>query len=303
MNTIIRTTNITKKFGSFAAVQSLDLAINKGDIYGFIGLNGAGKTTTIRMLLGMVKPTEGQVDLFGEPISRGSTQVWAKVGHLVETAAAYPELTVWENLECARRLYRLRGTRATGSVMDRLGLSRYRDKKAKHLSLGNYQRLSVARALLHEPELLILDEPTNGLDPAGIVEMRELLKDMAANKGVTVLISSHLLSEVYRFVSRIGIIHEGSLIDEVTIDMLNARMKETLVLDAADRPGLTAALKKLGYAPEHNEAGETTISDEGTIRHPEQLIAQVVGMGVPLTKASVAQEDLERYFLDKVGFQ
>jgi ABC-2 type transport system ATP-binding protein len=298
---IVKTENLTKNFGSFTAVQSLNLAISKGEIYGFIGLNGAGKTTTIRMLLGMIKPTTGGVELFGERVTPDLTDIWSKVGSLVETAAAYPELTVYENLECSRRLYRLSERQRTAEVIEQLNLVRYRDKKAKHLSLGNYQRLAVARALLPHPELLILDEPTNAMDPEGIVEIRELLKDLANKDGVTVLISSHILGEIYRFATRIGIIHEGVLIDETDIDTLNKRMKERVVFDSPDRPKLLSALKTSGYNPIINRLGEAVVADDRVIKKPEGLVAKLVRMDVPLSKANTEKEDLEKYFLEKVG--
>ncbi|HZD60764.1 MAG TPA: ABC transporter ATP-binding protein [Anaerolineae bacterium] len=301
METVIKTEGLTKKYGSFTAVKSVDLSIDKGEIYGFIGLNGAGKTTTIRMLLGMIKPTAGHVELFGERITPDSTNIWSKVGFIVEVATAYPELTVIENIEASRRLYQLANKKATGEVMEKLNLTRYKNKKAKHLSLGNYQRLAIAKALLHRPELLILDEPTNGLDPAGIVEIRNLLQDLAKDKGVTVFISSHILGEIYRFTTKIGIIHEGALVDEMDIETLNKRMGERLVLDAVNQPVLLAAVKSLGYDQHLNSAGEVEISDSRIIEEPETLVAQLVGMGVLLNKVNVEKEDLEQYFLNKVG--
>ncbi|MDP1808594.1 MAG: ABC transporter ATP-binding protein [Actinomycetota bacterium] len=301
METVIKTQNLTKKYGSLNAVKSLDLNIGKGEIYGFIGLNGAGKTTTIRMLLGMIRPTMGSVELFGEKINPNSTKIWSRVGFLVEAATAYPELTVVENLEASRRLYQLADKKSTDKVMEKLNLVRYRDKKAKHLSLGNYQRLAVARALLNDPELLILDEPTNGLDPAGIVEIRNLLKSLAENEGVTVFVSSHILGEVYRFTTKIGIIHEGALIDEMDIKTLNKRMGERLVLDAVDRPALLSAVKSLGYDPHQNNAGEVEIDDGRVIKEPEKLVVELIKKDVYLNKVNVEKEDLEQYFLNKVG--
>lgn len=299
--TIIKTKNLTKKYGSLDAVKSLDLSINKGEIYGFIGLNGAGKTTTIRMLLGMIKPTTGSVELFGEKINPNSTNIWSKVGFLVETATAYPELSVVENLEASRKLYQLADRELTNEVMDKLSLARYRDKKAKYLSFGNYQRLAVARALLHKPELLILDEPTNGMDPAGIVEIRNLLRNLAESEGVTVFISSHILGEIYRFTTRIGIIHEGVLIEEMDIEDLNIKMEEKLVLDAANRSQLIAALKDIGYQPNINNLGEAEIVDSNIIEQPEELVTKLVKKNVSLSKVNVEKEDLEQYFLNKVG--
>jgi len=206
MKTIIKTEQLTKKYGSFAAVKSLELSIKQGEIYGFIGLNGAGKTTTIRMLLGLIKPTTGRVELFGEKASHSSAGIWSKVGFLVEKATAYPGLTVKENLESSRILYQIEDKNRVTEVMDKMNLTRYQNRKAKHLSHGNYQRMAVAKALLHQPELLILDEPTVGMDPAGIVEIRHLLQSLSEDHGVTIFISSHILGEIYRMTTRIGII-------------------------------------------------------------------------------------------------
>ncbi len=301
METVIETQNLTKNYGSFTAVKSLNLHIRKGEIYGFIGLNGAGKTTTIRMLLGMIKPTVGSVELFGETITPNSTNIWSKVGFLVETANAYPELTAAENLEAFRKLYRLSDKNAIDEVMERLDITRYKDKKAKHLSLGNYQRLAIAKALLNKPSLLILDEPTNGLDPAGIVEIRNLLQSLARDEEVTVFISSHILGEIHRFVTKIAIIHEGVLVDEVDSETLNETMNERLVIDAPDRPGLTAVIEKLGYQSRANSLGEVEIYDIGLIKQPERLVKELANEGIYPSKINVEKEDLEEYFLNKVG--
>ena len=301
METIIKTENLTKRFGSFTAVQSLDLNIAKGEIYGFIGLNGAGKTTTIRMLLGMIKPVTGSVELFGKEVNPNSKKIWSKVGYIVETATVYPELTVMENLEASRKLYQLTDKKLTNEVMEKLNLVRYQDKKAKYLSLGNYQRLAVARALLHKPELLILDEPTLGLDPAGIVEIRNLLRNLVENEGGTVFISSHILGEVYRFTTRIGIMHEGVLIEEMDIETLSEKMEEKLILDAAERPKLLSVLNDLGYHPNTNSLGEVEITDSSLIKEPGKLVVELVKKDVSLNKVNVEKEDLEHYFLNKVG--
>lgn len=300
METIIKTNSITKKYGSFTAVKSLDLSISQGEIYGFIGLNGAGKTTTIRMLLGMIKPTQGDVALFGEKINSRSTKIWSKVGFLVERATAYPGLTVIENLELSRKLYQIPDKKCVYEVMDKLNLLRYKSRKAKHLSHGNFQRLAVAKALLHKPQLLILDEPTVGMDPAGIVEIRNLLRSLSKNKGVTIFISSHILGEIYRFATRIGIIHEGVLIEEMDMDTLNEKMQEKLVLDAADRPKLLSALKEQGLHPNTNSSGEVEITDPGFIKNPENLAVELIRKDIPLNKVNVEKEDLEEHFLNKV---
>ena len=193
----VRTTRLTKRFGEVLAVDGVDLRVNRGEVFGFLGLNGAGKSTTIRLLLGMVRPTAGDAEILGVRVG-GARGPWGKVGHLVETPSAWPELSVRKNLQAAGALQGVRDGRAIDRVIERLGLGEHAHRRAGTLSTGNLQRLALARALLHEPELLVLDEPANGLDPAGVVEVRELLRDLARAKGTTVFISSHILAEVDR---------------------------------------------------------------------------------------------------------
>lgn len=209
MNPVIETHNLVKRYGDVLAVNDLSLRVVPGEIYAFLGLNGAGKTTTIRILLGMVKPTCGEAFVLGKRITPGSEKPWAAVGYLVETATCYPELTVRENLEAVRRLRPGTESRDVKRIIDLLGLSACADRRAGTLSLGNGQRLGLAKALLHNPRLLILDEPANGLDPAGIVEIRELLLELVREEGITVFMSSHILGEVSRLAHRIGITFYG----------------------------------------------------------------------------------------------
>ncbi len=212
---VIRTEGLCKSYGKLRAVDKLSLNVRKGEIYGFLGLNGAGKTTTIRMLLGMIRPTSGTLYLNGEKIRPGIREIWNSVGYLVEIPYCYPDLTVKENLELFRRLRFLGDRGSVGKIIETLRLGPYQDIIARNLSLGNVQRLGLAKALLHEPDILLLDEPANGLDPAGIVEIRGMLHDLAFNKGTTIFISSHILGEISKFATRIGIIHEGLLIARI----------------------------------------------------------------------------------------
>jgi ABC-2 type transport system ATP-binding protein len=222
--TVIATRALTKRYGRVVAVDGLELNVQRGEVYGFLGRNGAGKTTTIRMLLGLVRPTAGEVQVLGRR-ARVDDQRWlGRVGCLVETATAYPNLTVRENLEVQRRL--TGASRASvADVIDRLRLQGYADRRAGRLSLGNKQRLALARALVHSPEVLVLDEPANALDPAGIVEIRDLLRSLADEQGVTVFMSSHILAEVARLVDRVGIVHAGRLVEELDRDELVARAR------------------------------------------------------------------------------
>lgn len=224
MTTVIATHGLTKRYRDVVAVDSLALDVRRGEIYGFLGRNGAGKTTTIRMLLGLIRPTSGEVSVLGHAIVPGETRVFSRIGFLVETASAYPNLTVRENLDIQRRLTGApRGSIA--HTIERLSLGQYADRKAGQLSLGNKQRLSLARALLHDPEVLVLDEPANGLDPAGIVEIRHLLRELATQHGVTVFMSSHILAEVAHLADRIGIVHNGRLIEEASREELATKAR------------------------------------------------------------------------------
>lgn len=248
MTNAISAQGLAKDFGGVHAVRKVDLEVRRGEIYGFLGRNGAGKTTTIRMLLGLIKPGAGTIRLLGSSLREDRAGVLARIGCFVESAAAYPNLTVLENLDLQRRLTRAPAS-AVGEIMGRLKLEEYADRRAGKLSLGNKQRLSLARALLHRPELLILDEPANGLDPAGIVEVRGLLRRLADEEGVTVFMSSHLLDEVEQLADRIGIVHKGVLIEEVDRAELRRGSRVAIEVSAADSEAARRALAGAGIVP------------------------------------------------------
>jgi ABC-2 type transport system ATP-binding protein len=239
---------LSKRFGEIRAVEGLDLEVRRGEIYGFLGRNGAGKTTTIRMLLGLVAPSEGEAALFGESLRSKRLGALRKVGFLVESATAYPNLTVRENLELQRRLTEApKG--AVERVIELLGLGEYAERRSSRLSLGNRQRLALARALVSSPELLVLDEPANGLDPAGIVEIRSLLRRLADEEGVTVFMSSHILSEVAELADRIGIMHRGRLVEETDRRLPRKAERVSIELRAEDAAAADIALARAGIAP------------------------------------------------------
>jgi ABC-2 type transport system ATP-binding protein len=302
MNLAIETENLVKHYGAVTAVDRLSLRVTEGEIYAFLGLNGAGKTTTIRMLLGMIRPTAGSACVLGTPVRLGSREPWARVGYLVETPHAYPELSVRENLEAARRLHPGTSPKAVAEIIERLGLVEYADRRAGNLSLGNAQRLGLARALLHEPRLLLLDEPANGLDPAGIVEIRQLLLDLTRQQGVTVFMSSHILAEVSRLARRIGIIHQGRLIQELDVDELERNRRRRLLVRVGDVPAASAALAAAGLsAPEILADGSLELQNRDCIDRPAEIARLLVQAGIPLTQLLVEEEDLEQYFLRLVG--
>jgi ABC-2 type transport system ATP-binding protein len=250
----------------------------------------------------MIRPSSGVVVLFGEPIGPGGRGPWRRVGHLVETPAAYPELTVRENLEVARRLHGVADRSATMRAIDRFGLATYADRPARTLSMGNLQRLGLARALLHEPELVVLDDPANGLDPAGVVEVRELLTALARERGLTVFISSHNLAEVDRLATRIGIIHKGRLIEELDMLELERRRARWLVVDARDRMAARAALEAAGYAVAPvGEDGSFVLGEPRAVDAPDEVARLLVAAGTPPIRLAVEQDDLEQHFLRLTG--
>jgi ABC-2 type transport system ATP-binding protein len=300
MNYAIETNHLTKNYGDVRAVNSVSLRVRPGEIYGFLGLNGAGKTTTIRTLLGMIRPSAGDLKVLGQPVGPHGRGPWARVGHLVESPSAYPELSVRENLEIARRLHGISDAGATARGIEQLGLAPYADRKAGTLSTGNLQRLGLARALLHGPELLILDEPANGLDPAGVVEIRELLSALAHEKGVTIFMSSHILTEVDRLATRIGIIHLGKLIEELDTDALEKLRSKRLEIKARDLQAAQAYLQNAGYQFASNN--ETImIEDVRAIEHPDSIAEIMVKAGIPPTRLAVEQQNLEDHFMQLTG--
>ena len=302
MAAAIETHGLAKRFGDVLAVDGVSLRVEFGEIYAFLGLNGAGKTTTIRALLGMINPSAGAVALLGEPIGPNGRGPWRRVGHLVETPSAYPELTVRENLDVARRLHGVVDRTVTHRSIERFGLGAYANQQAGTLSTGNLQRLGLARALLHDPELVILDEPTNGLDPAGVVEIRQLLTTLAREHGLTVFVSSHLLAEVDRLATRIGIIHRGRLIEELPVAELNNRRTRWLVVDAHNRAALGATLQAAGYAVTGlGDGGGFSLSDARAVAAPDEVARLLVAAGTPPTRLAVEQEDLEQHFLRLTG--
>ncbi len=301
MNTAIKTNKLVKRYGDVTAVDDLSLCVERGEVYAFLGLNGAGKTTTIRLLLGMVKPTAGEAYVLGTPVRRGERGPWHSVGYMVERSHAYPELSVRENLEVVRRLRPGTPVAAVDRVIKQMELSVYAGRRAGTLSQGNKQRLGIAKALLHDPELLILDEPANGLDPAGIVEIRNLLTELAQEQGVTVFISSHILGEVARLAHRIGIIHEGRLLQELDIAELERRRKRWLRIRTRDTQGALDVLLNAGLGATNGQVGTIELLDDQAIERPDDVASLLVNAGHAPTMLKVEHEELEQYFLRLVG--
>ncbi|WP_328454197.1 ABC transporter ATP-binding protein [Amycolatopsis sp. NBC_00438] len=296
----IDATGLTKRYGEVLAVDQLSFTVAPGEIYALLGLNGAGKTTTIRMLLGMVRPTGGRVSLLGTRVRPGAHAVWSRVGYLVETPAAYPELTVTENLRVAARLRGLSGDGPVAEVIGRLDLGAYADHRARTLSLGNAQRLGLAKALIHRPALLVLDEPANGLDPAGVAEIRALLGELARD-GVAVLLSSHILTEVARLATRIGVLDRGRLVWTGATADLVAQARPRLAVLVHDQAAAATALRAAGHPVSRTGNGGLELEDDLALGHPERIATVLVTAGCPPSRLAVEQDDLETCFLRLVS--
>ncbi len=298
---IIETRGLTKRYGDQVSVSKLNLHVKKGRIYGLLGRNGAGKTTTMRMLLGLAAPSAGTVHLFGRPLKGGEREILPRVGNLIESPGFYPNLTGTENLKIFARLRKLKNEAAIKNALELVNLP-WRDKKLySQYSLGMKQRLAIALAIMHNPELLILDEPINGLDPIGIAEVREFIRALCDESGKTILISSHILSEIALLADDIGIIDRGVLLEEESFSELeqkNGRYFRFLVSNApvaarilSDGLGISSAAVKGGH--------------ELTVRDPRldmgEAIRLLVEAGLTVTDAHLCEDTLEDYFKKITG--
>ena len=290
----ISTDLLTRRFGSLTAVDHVALRVPAGCVYGFLGPNGAGKSTTIRMLLGLITGDSGRIELLGEPLTKSRHQL-AQVGSLVESASLYPHLSGSENLEV---ICRLTGTskRRIAPTLDLVGLEPTDHRPTKAYSLGMRQRLGLALALLREPRLLILDEPTNGLDPAGIHEIRALLRRLPQETGVTVFLSSHLLAEVEQIATHLGIIHQGRLIFQGTLDSLTSQTSEYVVVTVDQPQTALRLLESAGRPVTHRPDGSLRIAAT-TPTTSSELNALLVGAGLDVSSITRQRSTLEELFL------
>ncbi|QHZ45088.1 ABC transporter ATP-binding protein [Bacillus sp. NSP9.1] len=295
---IVLTKNLTKKFGKQTSVSGLEMKIEKGQIYGFLGPNGAGKTTTIRMLLGLIKPTNGNIQLFGQDIRQNRLQILQRIGSLVESPSYYGNLTGRENLEVIRSVRDLPEGRI-GEVLEIVRLTKVADRLTKEYSLGMKQRLGIAAALMSKPDLLVLDEPTNGLDPAGIHEIRELIKELPDRYGMTVLVSSHLLSEIDQMATQVGIILNGKLIFQDDIEALRKKQKPLLKIGANNIHEAQSIIQNRGLHAKLQE-GNLWIS-ETSPEFVSEINGILVQSGVSVYRLEEVKRSLEDIFLELTG--
>ena len=298
---VIETRGLTKKYGEQNSVSNLSIHVRKGRIYGLLGRNGAGKTTTMRMLLGLTPPTSGDVKIFGKPLRGNEKNILPRIGSLIESPGFYPNLTGTENLQIFADLRGLKSPKYIKGALEVVNLP-YRDKKLfSQYSLGMKQRLAIALAVMHNPELLILDEPINGLDPIGIAEVRSFIRELCDARGKTILISSHILSEISLLADDIGIIDHGALLEEESLAELEQKSSKHIRFTLSDTAQAARILER-NFHENH-----FSIQDDHNLRLHNldlpvgKIVTAFVENGLEVSEAHTCEESLEDYFKRVTG--
>ncbi|PHE52981.1 ABC transporter ATP-binding protein [Bacillus pseudomycoides] len=298
VSAIVQTQNLSKTYGAINCVNKVNLHVQEGEIYGFLGPNGAGKTTTLKMLLGLIKPSEGKIKIFGESLDKHRSSILQCTGSLIESPSYYGHLTGLENMKVMQRLRNV-PDKNIHEVLRIVRLENQKDKKAEQYSLGMKQRLGIAMALLAFPKLLILDEPTNGLDPAGIGEIRELIKSLPARYGITILLSSHLLSEIEHIATSVGIISEGNLLFQGSMTNLRKKNRNAIFMKTGNNAKAKQILFTQGYSPVNN-GGRIELGNL-----PDTEVAKMnkllVEHEIAVTRIEEQKKSLEDIFLEFTG--
>ena len=295
---IIETKNLSKIYYNNTVVDSINMHVEKGKIYGLLGKNGAGKTTTMCMLLNLAYPTSGEIYLFGKNSKKYTNEIYSNIGSIIETPGFYENLTAYENLKIISKLRKDFYPQNINLVLEMVNLENSKSKKFKDFSLGMKQRLGIAAAIMHNPELLILDEPINGLDPFGIKEIRALLKRLSHEYGITILISSHILSEIENIADVIGIMDNGILIEEIPKEELHNRLNKFVEFELSDGYKAVELLEKIGLKSNK----DFTITKEGIIHlysnleMRDKINALFVSAGIDVKKVNLCEENLEDFF-------
>ena len=298
---VIETKQLTKVYGEQTAVNAVELHVKKGRVYGLLGRNGAGKTTIMKMLLGLTAITSGEVNLFGENIKGRQKRVYPRIGAIIETPGFYPNLTGTENLEIFAKLRGTASPQAVETALKVVGLP-YKDKKLfSKYSLGMKQRLGIANAILHDPELLILDEPTNGLDPIGIAEVRDFIKNLSATQGKTILISSHILSEIELLADDIGIIDHGILLEESSMEELKKKSGRYILLQLSEVSKATLILERQFGLKDYSVEDDHTLRLYDTGLDMGEINKALVTQNVTVICSQFSNDTLEDYFKKITG--
>jgi bacitracin transport system ATP-binding protein len=301
MEYVLRTHDLVKKYDNKIVVDHLNLNVKKGEIYGFIGKNGAGKSTSIKMILGLIKPLEGTIEIFGETIKPRQYKHYERIGSIVDVAGFYPNLTAIENLEIHRLLMGIPDKKCINSCIEVVGLNKETSKKVKDYSLGMKQRLGIARALLYQPELLILDEPTNGLDPVGMKEIRELILRLSKRSQMTIFLSTHILSEVQQISSTIGIIHKGVLIEEICFEDFQKKNSQFIQLKVVNDRMAAYVLEKELNIIDYSVVEPGVIRIYDVIEDTSYLNRKLIENGIDFKESVTMKNSLEDYFVNLTG--
>ena len=300
-NFVIETKQLTKVYGEQDVVKAVNIHVKKGRIYGLLGRNGAGKTTIMKMILGLTPITSGKVDVFGLDIKGREKQVFPRIGAIIETPGFYPNLTGTENLEIFAKLRGTVGPNAVKKALEVVGLP-YKDKKLfSKYSLGMKQRLGIANAILHDPELLILDEPTNGLDPIGIAEMRNFIKELSVERGKTILISSHILSEIALLADDIGIIDHGLLLEENSMKELKKKNRKYILLQVSDVSKAALILEHQFHLVDYSVHDDQTLRIYDTCLDMAEINKALIVQDIAVISSQVCNDTLEDYFKKITG--
>ena len=299
--TILRTRNITKEYGGKAAVDDVSMTISKGDIYGLIGRNGAGKTTLMKIITSLTKYKSGEVELFGETSAAELNNARRRTGCVIEMPALYPNLTAVQNLEYYRILRGIPDKSVVDKALETVSLTDTGKKKFKEFSLGMKQRLGLALSLLNNPDFIILDEPVNGLDPVGIIEMRETFKRLNKEHDITIMISSHLLSELSMTATRYGIINNGKLIKELTNDELKEQCKQCLSVTVDNLEKALSIIESVMNTTKYKVIKNREIHLYDYLDTPSEVTFQLNSNGVRVESLSEVSENLEDYFMSLIG--
>lgn len=298
---VLTTSQLSKKYQKNMALDKVSVKIKKGSIYGFIGQNGAGKSTLIRVITGLAYPNTGTFELFGKSNERDIIEARKRIGTIIEGPALYPQMTAKENLEAHRLLKGIPGKECIGKTLKLVGLQDTGKKKAKNFSLGMKQRLGLAIALLGDPEFLILDEPINGLDPMGVVEIRELLKKLNREYGITILISSHILSELHLLATHYGIIHKGELLEQLSAKELQEKCQQYLHIKVDDPSKAATFIESRLSAPDFEVMPDGTIKLFASVDAPRKVSKMLTDEGLIIEEFMPMGEDLETYFTNRIG--
>ena len=297
MDTILKTNSLIKKYGEITVLNNINMTIKRGDIYGFVGKNGAGKTTFMRTVLSLTNPTSGEITLFGD---KAIEEVGLRVGSLIEAPGLYKNATAYENLKRFSIIYGADEDKIP-EILELVGLANTGKKKAKDFSLGMRQRLGIAIALLGEPELLLLDEPINGLDPAGIKDIRDLILKLNKEQHITILISSHILDELSKVVTKYGIINNGKMVEEITAKELHEKCKQKLLLEVDNTEKAKKIISKIIPEKSIQIKSEFEIEIYSQIEKAAEMNTALVKGGIKVSAIYPSTDTLEEYFMRRIG--